>query len=364
MKNILVCISGLTPQIISEALYCLSVQRKIEIHELYVLTTQRGQDVIKGIDKAVNTPKVPLFKEIAALCKIYKIKKPKFTITDKHILVTKEETIELADIRTDKDNILFPNIASNFIKSLTSDPENILYCVISGGRKTMSVHLANALSLFGRETDKLLHILTHEKNEFKGFYPKTNEEDRTLELSEIPYLRLRYLISSSLHKEEFASMNYSQIVEFTQNKLKTVADERKLIINTITKEIIFDKKKIKLEPTLFAIYYKFIEHKTEDGNPLSIMDINSLEFSISLKDIILKFIPNYHPNDSKKPWWTKEFDQSNFRSSRSKINKALTQLFDDKNILNEFQISSIKDYYNTAYTILASKDKIQIIYRA
>jgi len=363
MKNILICVTGLTPQIVTEALYCLSVQRKIQIDEIYILTTQRGQEVIKGVDPAPHTPNVPLPKEITALCNMYDIKKPKFNNSDKFVKVTKEESIELADIRTDKDNIMFPNIASEFIKKLTADPKNTLYCVISGGRKTMSVHLANALSLFGRESDKLLHVLTSEENEFKGFYPKTKKEDRELELSELPFIRLRYLISSSLHTEEFKSKKYSEIVEFTQEKLKTLADNRVLLINTINREISFDKNKTKLEPLQFAIYFYFIEHKLEGGEPITIQDINTQQFSIQIKEIIDKYVPQYHYKDTNKPWWKKDFDPANFRSARSKINSTLSKIFNDENIFEQYCITSYKDYYQTPYGINAFEDKIKIIYK-
>ena len=41
--NILIAVSGSTPQILTETLYNLVVQRKIPIDEIYVLTTTHGQ---------------------------------------------------------------------------------------------------------------------------------------------------------------------------------------------------------------------------------------------------------------------------------------------------------------------------------
>ncbi|MBL1215643.1 MAG: TIGR02584 family CRISPR-associated protein [Ignavibacteriae bacterium] len=363
MKNILVCVSGLTPQIVTESLYSLSVQRKIKIDEIYILTTLRGKKVIEGKDPAEFTPKIPLKTEIENLCNKYKIDKPAFTQNNKHIIVTKEESVELFDVRTDEENILFPNKTAEFIKRKTSDPENVLYCVISGGRKTMSVHLANALSMFGRENDKLLHVLTSEENEFKGFYPVTLEEDKALQLSEIPFVRLRSIITSSLTKKEYLSKTYSQFVEYTQNKLKLISDNRKILINTITREISFDNRTIKLEPLQFALYYKLVERNTEKNPACSIQEITSPQFGKSIKEILEEYIPAYHLMENMlNPWWVKGFDAESFRSKRSKINSKLKELFEDENYYTEYKISSNKIYGSTNYMISASNNKFSIIY--
>ncbi len=49
------------------------------------------------------------------MCEKYKIHSPKFEHNDTHIIVAKELTIELDDIRNDKHNRLFPNKLCEFI---------------------------------------------------------------------------------------------------------------------------------------------------------------------------------------------------------------------------------------------------------
>ncbi|MCL6496007.1 MAG: hypothetical protein K6T54_14695, partial [Ignavibacterium sp.] len=127
-KNILICVSGLTPQIVTETLFCLAVKEKTPVDEIYVLTTKRGREVILGRDKHPVTPKSPLKNEIEKLCKLYKLKKPLFQENDDHIIVAKEEAIELPDIRSDKENILFPNKVCEFLRLKTSNPQNVLFC--------------------------------------------------------------------------------------------------------------------------------------------------------------------------------------------------------------------------------------------
>lgn len=298
-KNILICVCGLTPQIVTETLYCLTVQRKIIIDEVYILTTVRGRNVILGRDKAAGTPKLKLKDEIVNLSRRYKIKAPLFDDNSKHIIVAKEESIELSDIRTDRQNKLFPNKTCDFIRHKSSDPENILYCSISGGRKTMSVHMAFALNLFGREKDKLLHVLTSEENEFKGFYPVNKKEDKQLELSEIPFIRLRSLISQTGKDDDFLKLKYSQLVELTQKQLKSVSEERKLILLINEKTLKYGSDKIKLEPHEFILYYMFIEAMLENQSKLNINYIISKEFALKVEAFIKENYSYYYFSDEK-----------------------------------------------------------------
>jgi len=200
-----------------------------------------GGDVILGKDKAGDTPDAPLKTEIEKMCKKYKIHLPAFKNSAKHIIFAKEETVELPDIRTDKHNRLFPNKVAAFLKEKTSEQNTTLHCVLTGGRKSMSAHLALALSLFGRTSDKLYHILTSEEFEFKGFYPADKKEDKALVIAEIPYVRLRSLIPTEIRQNR----TYTQLVNYAQKRLKLISDERLIILNNRLREVMFDGNKIK-----------------------------------------------------------------------------------------------------------------------
>ncbi len=271
IRNILIAVSGLTPQIITETLYCLSVQRKISVHEIYVITTARGRDVMYGIDDKINYP--PLKKEIERLCKMYKLKTPKFSNSDTHIIVAKEESVEMSDIRTDKQNKLFPNKVCEVIMEKTTDKDNVLYCSVSGGRKTMSIYMAAALSLFGRTNDKLLHVLTDEKSEFKNFFPENKSEDKLLELAEVPFVKLRSLISQNFEKYKLKSLTFDKVVSLTQKELEQLSQD-KLILDTKTCSVKFGLNNSKdLHPGEFDFYLKFVKAKKENKDFLNITDL-------------------------------------------------------------------------------------------
>jgi len=362
-KNILICVSGLTPQIVTETFYCLAVQKKIKVDELYVITTKRGREVILGKDKSVHTPKTLLKDELKNLCSRYKIKMPVFENDEKHIITAKEETLELSDIRTDKHNVLFPNKVCEFISKLSSDTDSNLFCSISGGRKTMGVHLAFALSLFGRENDKLLHVLTSEENEFKGFYPVNKKEDKALELSEIPYVRLRSVTLFKGDSKLKSKLKYADIVKLTQDQLHRISDKRKLVLKVNQKEISYGEDTVKFEPLEFAIYYKFAEQKLEGNNKISIHSIISQSFGLSIAEFIRENYEYYYFSDeTRNPWWQKGFTAENFRSKRAKINTKIAGLFDDDLMKDEFIITSNKNYGETTYSIKSDTSKIKILY--
>ncbi len=357
-KNLLICVSGLTPQVVSETLFCLAVKEKTPIDEIYVLTTKRGREVILSRDRHPATPKTSLSKEIENLCRQYKIKKPMFEENSKHIIVAKEESIELSDIRSDKDNILFPNKVSEFIRDKSSDPDTTLYCSITGGRKSMSVHLANALSIFAREQDKLLHVLTKEEHEFKGFYPVNKKEAEDLELSEIPFVRLRSVLSADMKSSELLKSNFDEIVRYTQRQLKLLAPSNNLILDIERREIRYGNDKISLEPLEFLFYYFFVDSKLKGMTNISVHQF----LSEDTKKQFIEYFAGYYPNYfiKEKRWYKKGFSKDDFRVKRSKVNSKIKELINDADIFNFFLIDVNRKYGESTYYIRADKERFII----
>jgi len=334
-KNILICGSGLTPQVVTETLYCLSVQKKVKIDELYIVTTSRGREVIIGEDEQIKLP--PLKGELKRMCAKYKIQMPKFDYNDDHIIVAKDQSIEMPDIRNDKQNKLFPNKLCEFINEKTKDRTDVLFCSISGGRKSMSVDMAFALSLFGREKDKLLHVLTHEKNEFKSFYPVTKKEEKDLELSEVPYVKLRSIIGKQTKSKVFSQMKYTDLVEFAQQELK-LAFTDKLIIDTGKNEITLgDYEPFRLEPAQMKLY-KFIVDAKMNG-----------EEYVSVESILKKC-----PHKFTK----KTLIEKVLKIRTEKFQKHIS--INDNDLIGKFIILGPDAFGSSNYGILADKSKFLI----
>lgn len=334
MKNILVCVSGLTPQIITETLFALNQVKGVHIDEIVVVTTAKGKGILTGkgpIGNPANKFYVKISDKIKEMAEVYGFEIPHFK--ESSIIVSREENIRQMDIRTDKDNVLFPNKLCEVICGLAQDTNSTLHCSVSGGRKTMSVFMGYALSLFGRNQDRLYHVLTTEENEKDSsfFYPKSKKQLKEVELSEIPFVRLRAL----LEKDESNVMikkNYSEIVEFTQRQLANV-----------------DKDVIRIQVGTGKIFYRNRLSPTGHLQPaklnffLSFLDKLKKERSVPMFEIVR--------NDLSKI--------KNADSSISLINKEIRKAFGSEWLLSEeFQIKKLGSLkYELPPSLVSKRDK-------
>lgn len=202
-KNVLLAIVGLSPAIITEALYVLTVKQQKKIDEIHIVTTQKGKNIIVkeilGEDGAFTQ-----------FCREYKISYP-IKFDEKTIYVaTDEDNVFLEDIATTRDNSYFPNLTYKIVNSLTSKQNTTVYACLSGGRKTMSFYMGAAMMRFGRERDVLFHVLVDEKLQScrpKFYFPtlqdrwatfrkdgqeiQVNFKEADVIFAEIPFIRLR-----------------------------------------------------------------------------------------------------------------------------------------------------------------------------
>jgi len=330
-------VSGLTPQIITETLFCLLKIKKISIDEIYVVTTSRGRDVIIGKDKTIEYP--VLQSEIKRMCEKYKFKVPKFDNSDTHIITAKEESIELNDIRNDSDNILMPNKICEVIKQKSANREHILHCSISGGRKTMSTYMGFALSVFGRENDKLYHVLTSDKFEFKNFFPENKIEEKALEIAELPYIRLRDLIAKKTSNQSFSKLKYIDLVNITQKELSYSYGDVLTIDHKRSKFIYRDNSPVHIPPKLLK-FYKFILDKKRDEMYAITLEELSKVFNIKIPQL---------------------------RTMQSNVNKLVRTAINDIDMEGKFLVSNLEkiDFGEKRYSLYgidAEYKKFKFIY--
>jgi len=326
IKNILIAVSGLTPQIISETFFCLAVKNQITVNEIIIFTTSRGRDIILNRDKEYNQKRKypPLEKELERMCKMYNLKMPAFK--PKNIIVADEQSVELHDIRSDKDNILFPNKVCEVIKTNSNNKETVLHCSISGGRKTMSVDLAFALSLFGRMQDKLYHVLIDESLEFSKFFPENKSEANKLEIAEIPYVKLRPLLGDLTKNKMFTKMSYSDIVKYTQQQLKIKSSDVLYVYSRLNQISFGSNEPVKIEPKKFSLYLHLINIKREGKNSEDIKILAEKFYKTAKEtDIILQY--------------------------RNKINKLISKAVNDLELEQLFLISGPKELNEKYYSL-------------
>lgn len=344
MKNILICVSGLTPQIITETLFALSIKQKIKFDEIVIVTTSKGEDIINGVDKDFNEGfgnkrNYPSLRKV--LNQFYShYKKNKYVNPNSKLTIinAREESLNLNDVRNDKENILFPNKLIEIFKKYTApEKENILHCSLSGGRKTMSVDMALAISIFGRENDKLYHVLVDESVEFKNdfWFPKTKKEEKLLEISEKPYIRLRPILGEITENKIFSDMNFMDIVNETQEILKKKSVD-KLYISIATKMMVYGEfKPVSLEPIQIKLY-RFLKENSSDG-----------------KRVKLETIVDYIKAENQKI--NKLYGIDNIRTLITKLNIKISNAIPDSSIVDLFKISS--GGYGSAEVFIAASAK-------
>lgn len=225
-KNILVSVLGSTPQILTETLWYLKKKKGVDIDEVFVITTGFGKklicegDIKKGIPPLLNGLFEKFCNEIGL----------KTRFVERNIKVIKDKDgNELDDIRNDSQNESAANFITNEIRKLANRPEVVIHCSVAGGRKTMSVYAALAMTLVGRKQDKLYHVLVSPpevEGNPKFFYKpeipveielsngrKISTDEIEITLAEIPFLRLGEKYFNIFPK----GISYTELVERIQN---------------------------------------------------------------------------------------------------------------------------------------------------
>jgi CRISPR-associated protein (TIGR02584 family) len=208
LRRILLVVTGLTPQVVTETVYALAVvaDRPWIPTEVHLLTTADGAE----------RARLTLLSEepgwFHRLCRDYRLPAIAFDDTAIH---TVGDGDGLSDIQTPEDNRIAADAITEQIRRLTADPGAALHVSLAGGRKTMGFYAGYALSLFGRPQDRLSHCLVSPPFEsHPDFYYPTpaarviytldagkrpiDTREARVTLAEIPVVRLRHGLPDAL----------------------------------------------------------------------------------------------------------------------------------------------------------------------
>ncbi len=262
-RELLVVVVGLTPQVITEALYALTQVRKppVTLSEIAVITTRPGRDLIEA---TLLKPRVGRFH---TFCRDYGIPPGSIRFDARSLLVVPgPDGRPLEDIRTAEESTALADFIVGFIRDLTRDPRVRLYGSIAGGRKTMGVDLALAFQLYGRPGDTLFHVLVWPP-ELEGeggfFYPPPGKktvrvkgrtirvQDIRVDLAEIPILFLREKLP--VLKDEKA-LTYTALIRQSQEELALLQAPPKLIVEPADRKLRIGEKVVLLSPLEMALY--------------------------------------------------------------------------------------------------------------
>ena len=207
-RRILLAVTGLSPQIVTETLYALAIATDPPFipTEIHLVTTAEGAERAR---LALLSDKLGWFHRLRL---DYALPPIAFDATHIHVLRDTDGR-PMSDIRSPQDNLACADFITEQVRTLTADPDTALHVSIAGGRKTMGFFLGYALSLFGRPQDRLSHVLVSEpfENTWAFFYPTPYENvietadkkladarDARVSLAEIPFVSLRHGLPTAL----------------------------------------------------------------------------------------------------------------------------------------------------------------------
>ena len=271
MKKILVCMTGMSPQVVTETIYALA-RRPVPFFpdEIRLVTTLEGWDLAcKNLLDAERGHLLRLVRDLSLSLKPESVSL---------VRLCRRSGDPLADIRTVEDNEDAADGIMTLVREITADPNKELHLSLAGGRKTMGFYAGYAFSLFSRPQDRLSHIMVSPSFEFAPdfYYPALRRGETFIRtqsgelldaataevtLSEIPIVRLRHALPPSLLHGE---IGFSESVRIAQQAFRFP----ELVIDLGSRKIRVGGRTITLPPTQLAFLVWFARRKIAGAEAL------------------------------------------------------------------------------------------------
>jgi len=187
-ETILLSVLGQSPAVLTETLWALSRENPPTFPDrIIVLTTAIGRRILLERFFAGKEGATSLWSHFRTNLLQQAGSRPsrlRFGTTSDDIRVLTRfdpasgQTIELDDIRTVQENEATSDFLLDQIRGLVENPDLRLILSLAGGRKTMGILLYAAMSLLGRATDRITHVLVDEPYETLRdfYYPEQPEQ--------------------------------------------------------------------------------------------------------------------------------------------------------------------------------------------
>ncbi len=271
-RRILLAVTGMSPQIVTETLYALTVTaaRPFIPTEIHLITTTPGAQraELMLLDSADG--------RFHQFCTEYGIASGaiRFDAESIHVLAGPDGA-PLEDITDEADNTAAADAITEHVRALTNDPQAAVHASIAGGRKTMGFFLGYAMSLYGRAQDRLSHVLVSSpfEQDHQFYYPPSQPKrliireqpvhtsSARIMLADIPIVRLRDGLPERLRK---GSSSYSAAVTAAQ----LAWQPPHLCIDLTGGVIEASGLRVDLTPTSLATLALFARRAADEQGPL------------------------------------------------------------------------------------------------
>jgi CRISPR-associated protein (TIGR02584 family) len=249
-----------------------------------------------------------------------------------------QRSIELADLRTLADNESTADFLLDQVRSLVENPDTGLVVSLAGGRKTMGALLYACLTLAGRETDRLTHILVNEPFEtLRDFwFPSQpggilhsrdgaphDPDTAKVELATVPFVPLRNLFVRELGRK--AGTFRGLVATCRDNVRQRAAASLRVTIDSARSEVEINGHSLKLAP-LEQLLLLFLARRAKHGEPAfgayaeATDDINTFRTSQLTDRPKDNFGDWRHADSLQSPW-----DEQSIRKTVSNLRARLRQ---------------------------------------
>ncbi|MBW2034166.1 MAG: TIGR02584 family CRISPR-associated protein, partial [Deltaproteobacteria bacterium] len=282
---------------------------------------------------------------------------------------------EIPDISKESDNEHVLRKCLELTFHFTSDPENCVLFSVAGGRKTMSSCLTLAAQMYGRNQDRLYHVLVSPEFESNRDFYYPPKQSRSVELRDkngqpffketryaevnlvhIPFVSIREQLSPDLLKEprDPATLMLSLI---------------RLTINLISGKVIYKTTELDLMPSRMALYTFFALQKKNCSKEVEscsdctecFLDIQSIfEKQVEITELYRK-VSGTRPLEEMSDTGIINLNTDNFNMYKGKMKKELLNRFGPY-ALKDLEIASVGSRPHTRYGIRMDRSKIEIVY--
>jgi CRISPR-associated protein (TIGR02584 family) len=384
-KTVLLFTLGKSPQIITETLWAIHQDEKLEWpNEIKIITNQQCADIAK---KALLPGGDTEEGKLAELYKDLGIQNGP-TLTDKSFLLISDKTD--FDKFIEAENEIEDFIMSK-VKDLTNDSSVAIHANYTGGIKSMSTVLCRAMDFYGRPFDLLSCIfVTPDFQQCKEFYypkdqnitlhrgtkneMKANAKDANITLrktSPIPLKYMRQLKSGLADLNRFSFLKVLLFLKISQSpntiNLTFHYNEKKSHISVSTPEYEFCEK-IQLPTGIFA-FYAMTAKAYINNKPIIRAKIDPIQLKDMLADEIRLMYPKTL-SEKSDPFElltraglipTLGFDESNYNTYLGNLRKNLEK--DVSSLISNIISPSLEDgKQGNAYILKIPKENINFHY--
>jgi CRISPR-associated protein (TIGR02584 family) len=301
-ETILLAVTGMSPAVLTETLWALAHPADdsppVIPNRVIVITTTQGRDHLARLFQPSPqlggvAPWEALRAALAAAGHDL-TGKLRFGLTGDDIrIITAADPAtgrsrELPDIRDRADNEAAADFLLEQVRALVENPDTDLIVSVAGGRKTMSALLYACLTLVGRETDRLTHVLVNEPYEtLRDFWfpaqpggplparsvpsvgsvsslPTHDPADAHIQLADVPFVPLRNLFQRELGRK--AGTFRRLVQDCRQNILHRAAEELRLTLDPVRSTLEINGITLNLAPAEMLLTL-FLARRARHGEP-------------------------------------------------------------------------------------------------